>query len=98
MIDFNPEKIYSFEELPEQVKQDCIIQFPEFEECTPKDCDYIFELISYEQLLEELDNLLGPSLIEELEEDYVLKLTEDIRSNGLLYPPIGSEGIHRSLA
>jgi len=42
--------------------------------------------------------LLFNNLIDELESDYVINLAEDIVANGLHYPPICSEGIHRSLA
>lgn len=95
-LEFN--RLFMYNELPAAVKTDFLIQFEEEQEFSPADYVFYLENIPYEQLLEEFDSILGQNLTDEIENDYILELAEDIKTNGLSNPPIGFEGIHRSLA
>ena len=96
--DLKIEKKYSFHELPLVVQNDYLIQIEDEIESDQNDCFFYLVKVPYQKLLEEFDNMFGPNFIDELESDYVIKLAEDIEVYGLHYPPICSEGIHRSLA
>lgn len=87
-----------FNELPKQAKEDFLNFIENDIELCAEDCVFSLAKIPYEQLLEELDLVLGPNLIDELENDYIKELARDISENGLINQPICSEGIHRSLA
>ncbi|MCI0595280.1 MAG: hypothetical protein L0Z48_01925 [candidate division Zixibacteria bacterium] len=95
-------KIYRFDELHPQVQNDILVQFENcFDEDSfaPEDCEYQLTMLSYGNILEILDNIFGPNLTEAIYfDEYVTQLAEDIDQNGLRFPPIGNEGIHRMLA
>jgi hypothetical protein len=95
--DLKIKRKYFFHELPLVVQNDYLIQFEDEIEFEQSDCFFCVK-IPYQKLLEEFDNMLGPNSIDELESVYVIKLAIDIELHGLHYPPICSEGIHKSLA
>ena len=96
--DLELNRIFKYNELPVAVKADFLIQFEEEQEFNPSNYVFYLKKIPYQQLLEEFDSILGPNLPDEIENDYISELAEDIKTNGLINPPIGCEGIHRSLA
>ena len=96
--DLKINKKYSFHELPLVVQNDYLIQMEDKIESDKNDYFYCLLKVSYQKLLEEFDNMFGPNLIDEIESNYVINLANDIVVHGLNYPPICSEGIHRSLA
>lgn len=98
MLSFSPENNYSFKELPVETQNDFLLQFEEDPEFILEDYFFVLKQISYQQLTEELDEIFGCNLIDEIESDYVIELAADILQNGLKNPPIGSEGIHRTMA
>jgi len=97
-MNFYPDKIFSFQDLPEITKADFLVQFDGDFEFTTEGYYFKLKLISYEKLAEELDEVFGPNLIDAVEDDYIVELANNILQNGLQNPPIGSEGIHRTLA
>lgn len=90
--------LFTFNELTIQAQEDFLLLVDENNDLCPYDCVFSLKKIPYEQLLEEFDSMLGPNLIDEVESDYIKELARDIDSNGLINPPICSEGTHRSLA
>jgi hypothetical protein len=97
-LDLNIDQIFSFKELPNESKKDFLLQFENDFEFEFEEYSFKLKLIPYQQLTKELDDIFGCNLIDELEDDYVVELANDILLNGLINPPIGSEGIHRTLA
>ena len=57
-------------------------------EYEPKSLKYKVELKSYEELMEWLDNVYGPNLTDELEDEHIKNMANDIEINGLKYPVI----------
>ncbi len=96
--DLKISKKYSFHELPLVVQNDYLIQIENEIESDKHNNFFCLLKVSYQKLLEEFDNMFGPNLIDEMECDYVINLADDIVAHGLNYPPICSEGTHRSLA
>jgi hypothetical protein len=90
--------LFAFEELPVQAQEDFLLLIEENKDLCPDECVFSLKKIPYEQLLEEFDLMIGPNLIDEVEGEYIKELAMDINCNGLINPPICSEGIHRSLA
>ncbi len=94
----NIKEVYFFQELPNVVQYDFVKQFDDNTEYCPTDFLFSLKIISYETLMNELDDIFGPNLIDEIEDEYIIELAKDIQINGLKYPPIGTEGMHRKLA
>jgi len=94
----NLNELFLFDELPPAVQNDFLIQIENNFEISPYDFVFHLQKINYKELLRKYDLLLGPNLLDEIEDDYVVKLAEDISKNGMKNPPIGREGNHRSLA
>jgi hypothetical protein len=97
-VGLNLNRTFSFEELPKNAKQEFLLQFEDDYEFRIECYSFKLKLISYNDLTGELDEIFGPNLIDYAEDDYVVALANDILVNGLQNPPIGSEGIHRTLA
>lgn len=93
-------KFYTFDELPQQTKQDVEDMFgDEFHDEGPDDYLYRYILISPEENESYLFSVFGEWDIEDAKEDpYMKKLVRDIKKRGLDYPSVGTEGNHRALA
>ena len=93
-------KIYTFDELPQQTKQDVEDMFGDDLYGEGPD-DYLFRyiLISPEENESYLLSVFGEWDIEDAKESpYMKKLVRDINKRGLDYPSVGTEGNHRALA
>jgi len=97
-FDFVIGKKYEFEELPEKIQNDIVIQFDEYSEVQPIDYYYVCKLLKPKEIEEYLMNVFGEYEIGDiLEEPYMKTLIKDIKKNGLDYPSVGVEGNHRAL-
>jgi len=96
--DLRINRIYNFDELSTMVQDDFLIQFEDDLEFNKNDYLFCLRKISYKKLLEDYDIILGPNLVDEINDEYTTNLAMDIKTNGLKNPPIGSEGAHRCLA
>lgn len=97
---FTPGQTYTWDDLPEEVRDDVVKQVQSWsEEDVPEEGPrFRFEFIPQEELMASLDEHHGPRLTEYIEEPHVLKLAKDIGKKGLKSPPVGDEGQHRLLA
>lgn len=98
-FNFIPGKVYSFDELPNHIKNDIEVQFEEYSELGPTDYNYVAKLIKKEDLEEYLTNVFGEYDIgDAIDHPYMKKLIKKIKNEGLDYPAVGIEGNHRALA
>ncbi len=110
-IDFHRQHIFRddmtirFNGLPDAAKADVLKQLGDLNDYFDMD-DYIdvealefqFVNLEYITLLAYLDEIFGSNLEDYINDEYILRLAEDIQTNGLRNPPVGGEGIHRMLA
>jgi len=97
-FDFIVGKKYIFDDLPNEIKDDILIQFDEYSDLQPEDYFYVAKLLKPEEIEEYLHNQFGYEIQDALEEPYMKKLIKDIQNKGLDYPAVGIEGNHRALA
>ena len=97
-FNFEPGKIYEYEDLPKQIKKDIEVQFEDNYEYSPEDYTYKAILINPDELYDYLITHFGKYYIDEyMEEPYIKKIVNDIKKNGINYPSVGVEGNHRAL-
>lgn len=96
---FKVNNIYEFEDLPSQIQKDIEIQFENSYDEGPYDYIYKYTLLSPEEIESYLFSVFGEdSLQDAIDEPYMKKLIDNIKTKGLKYPAVGSEGNHRALA
>jgi hypothetical protein len=94
-----------FNELPEAAKTNVLKQLVDLNDhfdmeyyIDVEDLEFQFINLEHTTLLAYLDEIFGSNLEDYINDEYILRLAEDIQTNGLRNPPIGGEGIHRMLA
>lgn len=93
------DRIYEYEDLPEEIQGDIDIQFDEdnYDE-SPYDYKWRFKLMNPEDTEEYLVNFFGHDLEDAINSEYMQKLIKDIKKRGIDWPAVGNEGNHRALA
>lgn len=92
---------YTFSELPKQAKEDAASNVSDEDDIPPGERVYRLKLEDPEVLADWMVEVHGGtwSDVERmLNSRSVIDLAEDIDRNGLISPPVGSEGFHRVLA
>ena len=99
-FDFELGKSYEYNELPQKVKNDIDVQFGDYyTEYGPEDYDYIYKLLTPEDLSEYLESMFGEyDITDAMDEPYMKRLAKSIVTKGIDYPGVGYEGNHRALA
>jgi len=86
-FDFVIGKKYEFEELPEKIQNDIVIQFDEYSEVQPIDYYYVCKLLKPKEIEEYLMNVFGEYEIGDiLEEPYMKTLIKDIKKKWIRLP------------
>lgn len=96
-FDFRLGKVYQYEQLPKQIKDDIDIQFDDVFDLSPFDYEYVCKIIPNSDLAEIVEEHFGREWPDYAETDEVKKLIKDIKKKGLDYPSVGYEGYHRAL-
>lgn len=96
-MDFVVGRTYEFDDLPEQVQDDIEVQTAEMGEDS--------DMYEYHAVLMDPEDNPAPEKFDvdtdpenTVDDPYVVSLVEQIKEDGLSYPPVGSEGNHRMLA
>lgn len=99
-FDFVIGKSYEYDDLPKKIKNDIEIQFGDgYNEYGPEDYNYVCKLIKPEDNTEYLENTFGEwDITNAMTQPYIKRLVKSIKTNGLDYPAVGTEGNHRALA
>ncbi len=103
---------YEYDDLSETIQEDIDVQFKVFDEEPettsdkydgfPEDYKYCFKYLKPKQLKTYFplidDILYYLKKFDGFQDDYTNQILNDIKTSGLKYPPVGSEGNHRATA